>query len=145
MSDEADSAEPFGWRPARPCHEEVSEAIREIKAALTDQQMFHAVVQDEDENWDFWSVSCRDDDGYVNVGMLSWSPELGRVVFAAYDPLRARHDAAEGIPEDGSACWWSPQTATQMIMHLDGTVREIVAADRAAAVRRLAEDEAAAA
>lgn len=121
--------------PPRPCREEVSNVIQFIRDSLTSQELLHVTVQD-DENPDCWSVAARDEEGYVTQGLISWSPEKGAVVYAVFDPLRASHDVAEGIPEDESKCWWMPNSAVMFVQALNGVVREVIAEDRA---KKLAE------
>lgn len=114
-------------RPARP---EVESVLQFVRDSLNAAHLLHELEQTE-ENPDCWIVVARDDDGYENRGLVGWDDETNAVIYFAYDPLRFNHDQAEGIPEMESACWWQPDTAIMLLMHLKGDARRIMAKERA--------------
>ncbi len=138
MSDDPLTSE--GWKPARPCREEVTNVARFLRDSLIEQGLRHDIEQVE-ENADCWSFMATDSAGYHNFGLISWHPERGAVTYVAYDPLRARHDEMEGIGEDDSRCWWSPPTAMMMLWHLNGYVREVMAQHRAVALEAMKRED----
>lgn len=124
------------WRPERPCREEVVNVLRFLRDSLEAANLPHVAEQDEDQP-NLWVLACADATGHENVGLLNWREDLQRITYAAYRPEMERRDMAEGIDESESKCWWSPQTAEQMAMHLSGRVREIMERYRVEAVAAL--------
>lgn len=117
------------WQPDYPCRQELANVVRFLVEALEASGYEWDVHQEEPEP-DLFSVSCRDHRGYLNFGLIGWSPVENQIIYTAYKPEVAAHDAAEGVPEDESKCWWRPDSAEMMRWHLIGTVREIVREDR---------------
>ena len=104
---------------------ELSDALKTMAETLAEYQIFYVQQQDEiDPN--FWTCAAKDHDGYLNTGFVAWDKEHNRVVFYAYDPLRANHDDAEGVAPEDSKCFWDTQNVENFILHLTGEVREIV-------------------
>jgi hypothetical protein len=109
--------------------DEVAAVLDWLDSELDALELIHAQEQDElDPN--LWTVVAHDASGYINLGFVGWSVPLARVVFVGYDPLIAHHDEAEGIEDDDSCCRWEMPDADTMLMHLSGTVRDIVADHR---------------
>lgn len=104
-----------------PCRAEVEEVLAFIRASLDEEKMPHATEQ-ADENPDAWTV-CAYDGTHINSGILGWS-RMGQLTFACFDRSRANHDAAEGVPEDASKCWFTVPSAVDFVRHLTGELRE---------------------
>lgn len=117
----------LSWRPERPCRPEVAAVVRYVQDCLLAQGLPHVAEQDDVENPDCWAIAAADRAGRENLVLVSWSPEEGRVVYAALKAEVARHDEMEGVPEDASLCWWRPNSARMAVQALDGTVAEVVA------------------
>ena len=105
--------------------EEVQNVLSFIKDSLLSQGVPYSVMPDDD-NPDATFIISVDRDGYENFGVIGWNAENGAVAYAAYDPVRGRHDEMEGVPEDQSKCWWQPKDAEMMVMFLDGRVRKVI-------------------
>jgi len=86
-------------------------------------------LEEHDENQDTFVICALDKHGYENRGIIGWSEDKGCVSYAAFDPLRAAHDEAEGVEERYSTCWWVPESAEQMCWHLTGRVRQMTHED----------------
>jgi len=89
---------------------------------------YEAEVSDENPNVVF--VCAVDKQGYENVGILGWSEGKGQVYYAAFNPLTANHDEAEGIDADESKSWWEPTSAMMFVQHMNGEVRQIMSEAR---------------
>ena len=126
------------WQPPRPSRPEVAAVMEQIFAALRANHVEFEAEQDDTESPDFWAIIAHDDTGHANLGFIGWAEDVGRVAFAAYDPIRGAHDEAEGVDEDASRCFWLPDCTHTMILHLDGTVRAMAAEERAERLARLA-------
>ena len=112
------------WNP-RPCREEVKNVLEYIRDSLTSQGVEFQIEQD-DINPDAFAIGALDKSGHGNFGLVGWNEEGNKVGYAAYDPVRGNHDEQEGVPEDESKCFWSPDSARVMVMFLTGEVRKIV-------------------
>ena len=104
---------------------DLTEALDSIRQVLNENQAIH-VIRQEEENPYCFTCAAKDHAGYLNVGFVAWDKENDRVTFLAYDPLRANHDEAEGIPLKDSKCFWDAKNVENFILHLTGDVREIV-------------------
>jgi hypothetical protein len=99
-------------------------ALQEISDTLTAEGLRH-LIEPTEENPLCYVVTCYD--GYrMNSGFVGISVE-DTLSFAAYDPVRGRHDEMEGVPEEESKCWWRPNSVTMMIWFLNGSVAELMA------------------
>jgi hypothetical protein len=119
--------------------DEVKAALNTISEALQGKFDF-TVEQVEQANPDCFWVVCEAG-GYQNAGFAGWDKEKNELAFVCLDPSRAKHDEVEGVPEDESKCWWRATDTEIFIMHLNGSVREILKKDRESAAHT--EEEAA--
>lgn len=137
MSEDAHDSgvEPVGdslhWRPNRPCRPEVLQVIRFIRDSLEAQELLHVTEQDE-ENPDVFLCQAFDEDEHINAGLVGWDDAEERVRFYAYDPVRIRHNEAEGVDRTADSEWcWEAKGAMTFVDHLNGTVREVMESARA--------------
>jgi hypothetical protein len=107
-------------------HPDLAAALDFLHDALTEAELIHAQEQDED-NPNLWTVAVRDDDGYDNVGFVAWSDKTGKVEFIAHNPVIVNHDKGEDVPEEDCKGWWDCRSADNMLLHLMGEVRRIMA------------------
>ena len=104
---------------------ELAAALDFIHQSLEEMGIPHVEEQD-DENPDVWSVAALDSTDHANAGLVAWNKNTNQIEFLAHDPVRENHDLAEGIPEEESRCWWSAESAENMVLHLNGSAREIM-------------------
>ncbi len=121
--------------PVTPSRPEIAAALREIREALESAQIPYTV--ESTENPDTWCLIADDAQGYTNLAFIGWSDTTSTVIYQAYDPVRELRDIKEGIPEDDSACWWTPRTVDQVVAFLTGEVRKIVEKARAIALAEI--------
>lgn len=121
------------WEPLLPCRSEVLAVIRMIRDSLEASRLLHVTEQCVDENADLFACACHDATGHVNLGYVGWSDRDGRVAYAAHKPEVENHDTAEGVAPEESLCWWTPDSAEAMVLHLNGGVRAMIERARAMA------------
>jgi hypothetical protein len=98
-------------------------ALQEISDTLTAEGLHH-LMEPTDENPLCYAVTCYD--GYrMNSGFVGIGAD-DTVSFAAYDPVRGRHDEMEGVPDEDSKCWWRPNSVSMTVWFLNGSVAELM-------------------
>ncbi len=108
--------------------EEVANVLSFLRDSLMAADLAFA-IEPVEENPNAFLIAAEDKGGYQNVGIISWNEAQG-VVYGAYDPVREKRDVMEGIAEDESKCWFSPDSAELMVWHLTGRLRELVKQQR---------------
>lgn len=119
-------------------HSELQCILDIIHQVLDEEEIYH-VCEAAEENPNTYSYASIDHNDHFNFGFVSRQND-GTFVYAAFDPIRANHDEAEGIPEDESRCWWHPADMAMFINFLNGTVSEVMGEFRKKAVVQIDND-----
>lgn len=101
----------------------VENTLAAIREAMR-QQGLECVIEPT-ENPNVFVIGAIDDKGRENAGLVGWSEKDGAVCYFAHDPIRANHNAAEGVPLEDAIDYWDAKTEMFFIAHLDGTVRDL--------------------
>lgn len=120
---------------------ELEETIEYLRSELTAAMLFHFIERGSKEPW-VYTVGAKDNDNYINSGVVGWNPEDKVMYFFCLDPAIARHDELEGISEDDSVCWFDAKTKEMFLYHLIGKVRKVQAKFRKFLQDREKEDSA---
>jgi hypothetical protein len=114
----------------KPCNPILKEALERLDLEFEGDELgedgLHFVYEQDEENYNAFSIAALDEDGYANSALIGWSEEKGELFIVCHNPMTESHDVAEGIDANESKCWWTCPSLDMLILHLDGTVRQVI-------------------
>ncbi len=121
---------------------EVLIVVNEITHRLNKFNILYSLEHSNDEsNPNSFIIIAHDEHDYLNSAVIDWSEKMNRVYILAHDPARENHDVQEGVPVEDSKCWWECPDVEMLMLHLDGSVRQIMKKDRAIKYKKALDKE----
>ena len=93
----------------KPCNPILKEAIERLAVEFEENELDDGlpfVYEQDEENYDTFSVAVLDENGHANAALIGWNEEQGELVMYCHNSMTESHDLAEGVDLKDSKCWW---------------------------------------